>query len=105
MDRNRLAVLGAQAHATVLGDFSYDKYIRWFLALVDSVRKQPSRMWPVGRSLLPKLAKMEPADISRAVHGNREALKRLFIKLTGRPGVRWLYSYGKHIAQNVGKQS
>jgi hypothetical protein len=91
----------AQARATIAANFGYDDYVRWFMALVEQVWAKPARVWPVQRPLLPPdRTKINRADISRALHGDREALRIFLIKLIAHPGLRWLYRY-RHLAKRV----
>jgi glycosyltransferase involved in cell wall biosynthesis len=51
-DRDRLARMGAAAHADIRSGYSYDEYVQWFEALVARVRQMSPRPWPVGHPLL-----------------------------------------------------
>lgn len=52
-DRNQLQQAGINAHQTVLKEFSFDQYLRWFRDLNEQVWKQSARPWPVERPVIP----------------------------------------------------
>jgi len=72
-DRNKLKQVGMKAHQTVLHEFSFDEYLKWFLNLNEQVWRKSARPWPTERSLLP--VKSPPSLYERAL---KKARKMLF---------------------------
>ena len=97
-DRQRLASLGAAAHATVLENFAYDAYVPWFLDLVKQAWQQPSRPWPAGRPLHARptikelVEQLSGEELSRIV-SLPKLIKATGFKVAARPGLRWLYRF------------
>jgi glycosyltransferase involved in cell wall biosynthesis len=95
-DREKLAWLGIEAHATIAHRFTYDEYITWFLKTVDDVWSEQARPWPMNiPTLPPSLKTITRTDIFDSLQGDRNAIWILLLKMLDRLGIRWLYSIVK----------
>ncbi|MCB0208596.1 MAG: glycosyltransferase family 4 protein [Anaerolineae bacterium] len=97
-DRGMLAELGHSAHATILKGYSYDRYVPWFLNLIDEVWQQSPRRWPEGwplhrsPTLKEHMIAFSGEELSQLLP-TKKLIKALGFKVAAHPALKWLHQF------------
>lgn len=81
-NRDKVRLVGENAHKTIKSRYSYQEYVNWFLTNADSLWLKPDREWAQGKAIIPpKLATIKQAELIDALKGDPNSARMLAHKI------------------------